>query len=483
MNISYSSYKNDIISFNSDEYFKGLDINPILSNLFLNFIEYYKEIENEDFKKPVFSQTTKFKKIPNNFKYYKYLKINRNNDEPKNTWSFINPTEESEKISILIKSYLNKISQDTYEIISLEFINDILLIKNENLFKILTSEILNKCLFDIKFRNLYINLCYKIWSNKEIHYNLVDIIHKNSQYYWKLNEDVYGPFTSEINLKNDIFFKINFKKYFLNYIQDLYINKNISFENLSEEETYINKKKIFLLVELVGLMFIEKYINFDIVNIIIIDLLHLNNNFKKIEDIEIEAMYNLIKLIYDNKNIIIDLSEHIDIFNNFCNIIEKIINNNVISKRSNFFLSDIIIMLQNIKINNLKEDIGFIYNKDDITKYIIENNKEILNIYKKINYNDKFDFIYKLINIFLDKKNKNVISILNKINDINNIYIVFDKIIKNIDDLILDIPDINFRLLYIIENLEEPHCNKKKLINFLKNYDSESDSGSESDND
>ena len=64
-----------------------------------------------------------------------------------------------------------------------------------------------KCLFDIKFRNLYINLCYKIWSNKEIHYNLVDIIHKNSQYYWKLNEDVYGPFTSEINLKNDIFFK------------------------------------------------------------------------------------------------------------------------------------------------------------------------------------------------------------------------------------------------------------------------------------
>ena len=159
MNLSYSSYKNDIISFNSDEYFKGFNNNPILSNLFLKFIEYYKEIENEDFKKPVFSQTTKFKKIPNNFKYYKYLKINRNNDEPKNTWSFENPTEESEKISILIKSYLNKISQDTYEIISLEFINDLLLIKNENLFKLITSEILNKCLFDIKFRNLYINLC------------------------------------------------------------------------------------------------------------------------------------------------------------------------------------------------------------------------------------------------------------------------------------------------------------------------------------
>ena len=89
MQLSYSSYKNDINSFNSDEYIKGLHDSSNLDNLFFNFIEYYKEIENEDFKKPVFSQTTKFKKIPNNFKYYKYLKINRdNNDEVKNTWSF-----------------------------------------------------------------------------------------------------------------------------------------------------------------------------------------------------------------------------------------------------------------------------------------------------------------------------------------------------------------------------------------------------------
>jgi hypothetical protein len=131
-------------------------------------------------------------------------------------------------------------------------------------------------------------------------------------------------------------------------------------------------------------------------------------------------------------------------------------------------------------INDTKDSNIFIYNKDDIIKLINENNnKEILNIYKKINYNDKFDFIYKLIDIFLDKKNKNILFILNKINDINNIYNVIDKLITNIDDLILDIPDINLKILYIIENLDGTHTNKKKFINFLKNYGSDSESESD----
>ena len=87
MHPSYSSYKNDINSFNSEEYLLNFHQNN-LNDIFLNFIKYYKEIENEDLKKPIFSQTTKFKKIPNNFKNYKYLKINRDKDEQKNIWIF-----------------------------------------------------------------------------------------------------------------------------------------------------------------------------------------------------------------------------------------------------------------------------------------------------------------------------------------------------------------------------------------------------------
>jgi len=249
MNPSYSSYINDIVSFNSEEYIKNL-VNSISYNCFFNFTENYKEIENEDFKKPIFSQTSKFKKIPNNYKNYKYLKINRDNEENKNVWIFENPTEESGQISILIKTYLNKISQETYKKISVEFINELILVKDKNIFNILSSEILNKCLFDNKYRNLYINLCYKIWSNKQIHNNLINIINIDNDYYWEYTPDInnkkYGPFSSEINAKNDSYNKINFKKYFLNYIQKLYVDKNLSFDGLNDEEIYIKKKNYFI---------------------------------------------------------------------------------------------------------------------------------------------------------------------------------------------------------------------------------------------
>jgi hypothetical protein len=250
MSLSYSSLKNDLLLFNSEEYLKNR-IDTVSFDYFNKFIEIYKEIENEDFKKPIFSQTSKFKKIPNNYKNYKYLKLNRNNiEDKKNSWVAECPKEDNEKIVVLIKTYLNKISQDTYKKISLDFIDELLLINNVCLFELLSSEFLNKCLFDTKYRNLYINLCFKIWSNRQIHYNMVNIEVKNSNYFWNLKNEsaIYGPFTSELNCKNDIFNKINFKKYFLNYIQKNYNLKDLNLEGLTDEEFFIKKKKILLLV-------------------------------------------------------------------------------------------------------------------------------------------------------------------------------------------------------------------------------------------
>jgi hypothetical protein len=494
MNPSYSSYKNDIISFKSEEYIKNL-VNSISYNYFFNFIENYKEIENEDFKKPIFSQTSKFKKIPNNYKNYKYLNINRDNDENKNVWIFENPTEESDQISILIKTYLNKISQETYKKISVEFINELVLIENKNIFYILSSEIINKCLFDNKYRNLYINLCYKIWSNKQIHSNLINIINIDNEYFWEYkldNEKKYGPFSSEINAKNDSYNKINFKKYFLNYIQKLYVNKDLSFDGLNDEEIFIKKKKIILLVELITIIYLEKYINFDIINIIIIDLLHLNsNNFKNIEEVEIETLYTLIKLIKDTKTSFTDLNEYKNIFEEYKKIILQIIDNNnynndiKISKRSIFFLNDIVLMLNDFSNNKNtkknKEETEIIEKKiNPIEKNIlidllkINNTKELMNLY----INNNYDFTYKLIEIFISQKNNNtsIINLLSKINNTKLIFSIIEKIIENIEDIMLDIPDANTKILYLIDNIKENYPKKEYIINILKNINSDDDS-------
>jgi hypothetical protein len=487
MKPSYSSYKNDINSFNIEEYIKNLS-DSTSYNIFYNFIENYKEIENEDFKKPIFSQTSKFKKIPGNYKNYKYLKINRD-DEEKNTWIFENPTNEIEKISILIKTYLNKISQDTYKKVSLDFMNELILIENYDLFEILSSEILNKCLFDNKYRNLYINLCFKIWTNKQIHYNFAHIISKEGNYFWKYknNESLLeGPFLTENNAKLDIFNKLSFKKYFLNYIQKLYINKDLFYFNLSDEEIFIKKKKLLLLVELIGIIFLEKYINFDIINLIIIDLLHISTNkFKKIEDIEYEALYNLIKLIHDNNTI--TLLEYKNIFDEYVIIIKSIIENNDISKRSIFFLNDIIIMIK--KMNNVKDD-QKVYTsnksnkdpKESVIEYIKNNNlNEAISIFNTTD--DKESILYKLTENYLEnmKKYENIVEFIIKLNNPDMINTTIQKILDNISDIIIDIPDIGKKILNLLDNINYDHPNKEILIEKINNIDN--DIGEDTDED
>ena len=61
MSPSYSSFKSDLTLFNSEEYIKIICENESFT-IFSNFLENYKDIEHEDFKKPIFSQTSKFKK-------------------------------------------------------------------------------------------------------------------------------------------------------------------------------------------------------------------------------------------------------------------------------------------------------------------------------------------------------------------------------------------------------------------------------------
>ena len=485
---SYSSYKNDIISFNSEGYIQNLK-DSTSYDFFLNFLENYKEIENEDFKKPIFSQTTKFKKIPSNYKNYKYLKINREVDEIKNKWIFEGPSDESEKISILIKTYLNKISQDTYKKISTDFLNELNTINNDNinLFEILSCEILNKCIFDNKYRNLYINLCYKIWTNKQLQCNLVNITNKDDKYYWsyknsKINSILYGPFLNEIGAKNDLSLKISFKKYFLNYIQKLYKNKDLSFEDLNDEDFYIKKKKILLMSELISIIFLEKYINFDIINIIIIDLLHLNNNFDDIEEIEFEALYMLLKLIKDNKNNYNDLLEYKNIFNEFSDIIKKIVETEQLSKRSVFFLSEILSMFNLFSNTNYKE---FTYKniiddtnyKSDLIKKIKNNNFiDVLDIYEKINNDDKFDSTKKIIEHFIGqtKINENICTFLIDIKKEDLIFDILEKIVENIGDIMLDIPTADKKIIYIIEKINNNHHKKDLIINIINsNIDSD----------
>jgi hypothetical protein len=524
---SYSSYMENINMFDSNNYIEYIG-NSTIYNTFFNFMETYKNIENEDFKKPIFSQTSKFKKNSSNYNNYKYLKINRDKDdkkyekqekEEKNIFAFNGPVNEKDKISVLFKSYLNKITKDTYKKISSDLINELLIIKNAELFEILSAEIINKCLFDTKYRNLYINLCNKIWLNQQLHTNLVEIKCIDNKYYWANNPE---PFLSEIQVKSNIFQKLNFKKFFINYLHKLYISKDLTFDNLSDDEFFLKKKKIILLVELIGILYIEKYINFDIINLILINLLHLDNisvgqknkEIKEIKDIEFECVYVLLKLLKENKsfNNGILYKEYSKIFNEYAFEINKIMENNKIdpnlSKRSEFFLDYILSVIcdkpikkdtssnslsssnSQLQTNQLNSQSNYVnvINNNNITVDQIknENSKQIISNYKNANEDGKTVIINKLCDFYFDSKsNKSnfFVKLFREMNDSQLIYNCIYKIIDNIEDIILDIPDVDKKIILLIKNIELTESMQEHIINKIKDKNLESDSDEDSDND
>ena len=268
MSFDYTLFKKHITSFNSSKYLESYSGD--FQKNFNDFYDFYLKIIKEEIENTK-QLNAKFSKNLN--EKNKNLKINRP-IELKKVCSFDSINNENEKINIIIRTYLNKISEDNYEKVSEQLIDNLLLYKNTNIFKLL-SEKKNKCIFDYKYRNLYINLCSKVWNNKKIHYNLIEIKKCNDEYIAEYNIDNnsignIGPFQSMDKLKENVFKKINFKNYFIDFLQESYYNKNLDIEHLEDNKFFDIKKKTLLLVELLSILFIEKHINFDIINLILL---------------------------------------------------------------------------------------------------------------------------------------------------------------------------------------------------------------------
>jgi len=477
--ISYSSFKNQVNKFNNEEYIKN-QIDIQLFDVYVEFYEMYKDIEAEELKKVPFNGIKA--KRHNNYKNYKNIKINREKEE-KNLWNIKAPEEEINKITILIKSYLNKISEETYKKIGNDFIEELLKIDHPNLFSIICNEIYSKCINDQKYRHLYIYICNKIWSNRQIHYNMVNIIQKDvNLYYWENKYEItqqYGPFSNEKDIKNNIFQKINFKKYFIDFVQNLFNTKDMSFENIEEDEFFLKKKKILVPIELISIMFNDNYISYDIINLVIINLLHINN-FDKIEDIEIEMLYNLIKSIdYNNVNY---LNDNKTIFQEYVNFIKSYKENSELTKRSLFFLDECIIIFDNC-INKVKQT-TFI-KKDNSSQWMhkLDNLNdttldEFINIYKNSDKTTKKEMMTKIIDkhIYQKKHNETIFHFIKYTKDIDNFYSIIEKIVLNINDIILDEPNTPEKLIQLLKYTDFQKSKNERYYQILTNIDSESSS-------
>ncbi len=474
--LKYSTYENHIRDFDENFYFKNKNLNndtifdDKIDN-FCNFLLLYKKVEEEDLKKTQMLLNSKNKK-GNSTNGYSYNLNNFQKQKVSKVWNSNIPKSNDEKLNSLIESYLNKICDESYKKISIDFMNELINIEDIFYFDIISKKIVDKCVMDNKYQHLYIQICSKIWCNRQIHYNLASIKEVNKKYYWcckyeNINKD-YGPFNSEMDAKMNIYYTLNFKKYFMNYIQELFIHKNVNFTHIdNDEEFFLHKRQFMVIIEILGIMYNEKYINIDILHLVIMKLFHMNDMETNISPIEIDGILNIFKIMdsYKNKHNIKDYFKA-PIFDEYYNYISQIENLPSFNLRTKYFLADCKdILKENKLINSISKDTISDKNIEIniVEKFIQEkkknNTNNMFSIYNKSSGDDKNNILYEVIYRFSESNMRDEVyehflrsifeeedkSMKNKKNNKKDIQLLennFNKIIMNLSELYIDNPNI-----------------------------------------
>ncbi len=364
----YSLEKIQLISNNIEGY--DIDISQ--------FMKQYIQIQKNDKYEPIFSLTDKYKSFP----------INSNkstkNFFQNNKWK-INNTNVL-KINQDLKLSLNKLSSSNYRNISNDIITILKKNNNTDVLNIFMKELFEKIWFDEKFIELYVTLCYDIWSNSDI----------------------------------DCSFK-----FILEYCQKQFENRNIYKKQLlqavSEENVFISKRKIIGTVEFIGNLYNKEYLENQVLIEIIDSLLKI-----PIDELDYECFYNLWNIINNNNRLDeININKYKEI------ITENILN--IHNNRIKILLETLIEQMYSKKDNN---NISYINN------CIIDfkKTKDLCKIVKEFKQLDNDLVINELIINELENKTNLFIEIILLLTDKKNLVHILEQI--DLDELEMDIPNV-----------------------------------------
>ncbi len=491
----YCEYELHISEFNDKVYFENKNMNedPIFDDKidnFYNFIAIYKKIEEEDLKKSALMHPHKGKKGGLNPSGYSYnLTTYNTKQKVQKAWNSHIPTSKDEKLNGLIESYLNKISDESYKKISIDFMNELIQINDLFYFDIITKKVVDKCVMDNKYQHLYIQLCNKIWSNRQIHYHLAHIKEEQKKYYWSSKyENVnkyHGPFMSEMDAKMNIFHELNFKKYFMNYLQELFIHKNVNFSHIeNDEEFFLHKRQFMVIIEILGIMYMEKFMPVDILHIVIMKLFHMNDMNMNIESIEIDGILQIFKIMvaYKEKYKIENYFD-LPIFKEYYNYITQIETLNIFNMRTKYFLcdcKDILIGKKGKSSGVQKEaeaEAEVEVKEENLLEKIIQAKEKsqiatMIQLYHKANDETRESITYDILYRFCESKcadeiyEKFIESELPKYGELYRK--CMEKMIMNMGDIILDIPNIQDVFGKLLSFISELHLYESAVIETLQ---------------
>ncbi len=245
-----------------------------------DFLKSYQEIVNIDNKKPLFSPNFK----PDYFTKRKNIKKCHNLTKGNNAWTPSIPESDIEKIKKNIKIILNKITKENFSILIETLVCEISKFHIIDILDILTSEIIEKIIYDKSFHEIYIKLCSRVWNMTTWHQNLITIIlDENNKYFWHQNRSngenqLMGPYDSEEDIRKKTNKLINFRYDLLNKLYDIfekkdeYIKKSNE-KNIDDDLRYKYKRNIVGTIEFIAKLYKVKQISEKVIHVCILDLL------------------------------------------------------------------------------------------------------------------------------------------------------------------------------------------------------------------
>lgn len=329
----------------------------------------------------------------------------------KNPWvSSIEKKKKDFNIDKKIIEFLNIISEKNFDII----VNNLkkIYIKDINCLKNIVNLIYNKTIIEENYIDLYVNLVLKI-------------------------KNIYPSMTYENK-------KISFISIYLEKINDNFFRWNkIDIDNTKEKQYITNN------IILIGKLFSKEILCKNTLNNYLDNLFkYINNN-----DFAVELSCKLIKIIYKSL-------EHNKLLM-YINILKNIDN---ISSRNKFLLLDILeindnnqqknnIEITNINDNKIKNILLEYFNNLDL--------EDLLEYYLEYKNDSKEEYFYSnMINLYIEtnKENKEYLNDFIKfLYDNNyvsiNVNYIFDKIYNNINEYIIDYPNIENDINNIKKNI------------------------------
>ena len=283
------------------------------------FVAKYRTIISQDAINPIFSLTTQYSKFPNS-KIKKFKKFDNSlYIKSKNAWVPYSNVDDNVKLLHTIKATLNKITDKNYNVLYEELLNKLKQYQDVGILDTISTEIINKAIYDINFQSIYIDICHKLWTNLEWQDNLFTVVvpeDEPNKFYWYVNDcrvvgspTLNGPYKNESDLMAQVRPKVNLKNNFLNLLQDMfnkrreYVAECLKNEN-DDEMRFRFRRQIFGPIEIIGKLYRKKLIPQSIVHNLILELFYYKNpaNTLPCEE-EIETFQILWNIIDNGKNI------------------------------------------------------------------------------------------------------------------------------------------------------------------------------------